>query len=210
MVQETGQPYAYTGDDPVNRVDPLGLCTISGEGQLYAGPCATTGAEAIAAEKGIQAQAGGSGFSFSAGLSAVENVADDVGNAVVHHPLQVAGLALGVLSIASGVGAALALGEVVELSAGLYGLGSAATGVGAALVDSRSCFGPNSDSANRTIACTGVAAGGLGVLLGSASLIPGVLAFYAASYALGLGSAAFLSDLGGSIYEAINGRTCGS
>jgi len=39
----------------VNGVDPLGLCTIPGEGQLYSGPCATTGAEAIAAEQGIQA-----------------------------------------------------------------------------------------------------------------------------------------------------------
>jgi hypothetical protein len=55
MVQETGQPYAYTGDDPVNGVDPLGLCTIPGEGQLYPGACATTGAEAIAAEQEIQA-----------------------------------------------------------------------------------------------------------------------------------------------------------
>ena len=55
MVNLTGQPYAYTGDDPVNGVDPLGLCTVAGEGQLYAGPCATTGAEAIAAEKGILA-----------------------------------------------------------------------------------------------------------------------------------------------------------
>jgi RHS repeat-associated protein len=26
MADETGQPYAYTGDDPVNGVDPLGLC----------------------------------------------------------------------------------------------------------------------------------------------------------------------------------------
>jgi hypothetical protein len=25
MVEETGQPYAYTGDDPVNETDPLGL-----------------------------------------------------------------------------------------------------------------------------------------------------------------------------------------
>jgi hypothetical protein len=32
MVQETGQPYAYTGDDPVNGVDPLGL--YWGEGTL--------------------------------------------------------------------------------------------------------------------------------------------------------------------------------
>jgi hypothetical protein len=26
LVDETGQPYAYTGDDPVNAIDPLGLC----------------------------------------------------------------------------------------------------------------------------------------------------------------------------------------
>jgi RHS repeat-associated protein len=55
LVDETRQPYAYTGDDPVNAVDPLGLCTIKGEGQLYPGACATTGAEAIAAEQEIQA-----------------------------------------------------------------------------------------------------------------------------------------------------------
>jgi hypothetical protein len=55
LVNETGQPYAYTGDDPVNGTDPLGLCTTKAYGYLYAGPCATTGAEAIAAENGIQA-----------------------------------------------------------------------------------------------------------------------------------------------------------
>ncbi len=32
LVQETGQPYAYTGDDPVNAVDPLGL--FPGQGFL--------------------------------------------------------------------------------------------------------------------------------------------------------------------------------
>src|SRR6202044_2612607 len=26
LVDETGQPYAYTGDDPVNGTDPLGQC----------------------------------------------------------------------------------------------------------------------------------------------------------------------------------------
>jgi len=30
MVDETGQPYAYTGDDPVNSVDPLGLFCLLG------------------------------------------------------------------------------------------------------------------------------------------------------------------------------------
>jgi hypothetical protein len=34
MVNETGQPYAYTGDDPVNGVDPLGLQSLCGGGIL--------------------------------------------------------------------------------------------------------------------------------------------------------------------------------
>jgi uncharacterized protein RhaS with RHS repeats len=81
-VAQTDQPYAYTGDDPVNGVDPLGLCSVPGEGQLYSGPCATTGAEAIAAEQKIQAASQGGGFSFSAGLSALENTGNDVGHFV--------------------------------------------------------------------------------------------------------------------------------
>ena len=28
MVSTTGQAYAYTGDNPVNGVDPMGLCNI--------------------------------------------------------------------------------------------------------------------------------------------------------------------------------------
>jgi RHS repeat-associated protein len=82
-VAETGQPYAYTGDDPVNGVDPLGLCTIKGEGQLYPGACATTGAEAIAAEQEIQAQAGGGGFSITNGLKALANYGAGIGNGIV-------------------------------------------------------------------------------------------------------------------------------
>ena len=30
LVDETGQPYAYTGDDPVNAIDPLGMITCGG------------------------------------------------------------------------------------------------------------------------------------------------------------------------------------
>lgn len=29
-VSETGQPYAYTGDNPINGTDPLGLCFLGG------------------------------------------------------------------------------------------------------------------------------------------------------------------------------------
>ena len=37
LVEETGQAYAYTGGDPVNRVDPAGRCWSLAPG--VAGPC---------------------------------------------------------------------------------------------------------------------------------------------------------------------------
>jgi RHS repeat-associated protein len=43
LVDETGQPYAYTGDDPVNAVDPLGTMVNQGPDEPIAGnsaPCA--------------------------------------------------------------------------------------------------------------------------------------------------------------------------
>jgi hypothetical protein len=83
-------------------VDPLGLCTIPGEGQLYSGPCATTGAEAIAAEQKIQAASQGGGFSFSAGLSALENTGNDVGHFVSQHASTISAVA-SVLSFVPGV-----------------------------------------------------------------------------------------------------------
>lgn len=79
----TDTAYAYTGDDPVNGTDPMELCTIKGEGQLYPGACATTGAEAIAAEQEIQAQAGGGGFSITNGLKALANYGAGIGNGIV-------------------------------------------------------------------------------------------------------------------------------
>jgi RHS repeat-associated protein len=37
-VDETGQPYAYTGDDPVDSTDPMGLCSTGGD-FIVAGAC---------------------------------------------------------------------------------------------------------------------------------------------------------------------------
>jgi hypothetical protein len=53
-VDVTDQPYAYAGDNAVNEVDPLGLCTIGDQGEVYPGPCATTGKQAMTAEQKIQ------------------------------------------------------------------------------------------------------------------------------------------------------------
>ena len=35
LVAETGQPYAFTGDDPLNATDPLGLYNCSGKSSSY-------------------------------------------------------------------------------------------------------------------------------------------------------------------------------
>ena len=39
LVDESGQAYAYTGDDPVNAVDQLGLCTDKNGVYLVPGVC---------------------------------------------------------------------------------------------------------------------------------------------------------------------------
>jgi uncharacterized protein RhaS with RHS repeats len=58
MVDETGQPYAYTGDDPVNGTDPTGEIsagTICGEDGPKSAAC--KGAEQISAQVGREVAA---------------------------------------------------------------------------------------------------------------------------------------------------------
>jgi hypothetical protein len=45
-VAETDQPYAFTGDDPLNATDPSGLMVNGGPGQLIAGNSAASAAQA--------------------------------------------------------------------------------------------------------------------------------------------------------------------
>lgn len=70
-VAETGQAYAYVGDDPVDGSDPLGLCNSGVANGYYPGACATTGAEAMQAEAYIESHVQSGGFSISNGLKAV-------------------------------------------------------------------------------------------------------------------------------------------
>jgi hypothetical protein len=83
-VAETGQPYAYAADDPVDNVDPLGLCNNPSEIGYYPGACATTGAGALKAEAYIQGHAGSSwGWSFTQALHSEANYAAGVANGLV-------------------------------------------------------------------------------------------------------------------------------
>ena len=83
LVDETGQPYAYTGDDPVNGTDPLGLCSTSGGTFLVSGACHWTSRSWVSqTENTLQSQKGG-GFSITNGLKAVADYGAGFGNAVV-------------------------------------------------------------------------------------------------------------------------------
>jgi hypothetical protein len=83
MVNETNQPYAYAGDDPVNIGDPLGLCNTPGVIGFYPGDCATNGPEAIAAGQYIASHSGGGGFSFTNGFKAVADYGAGIANFAV-------------------------------------------------------------------------------------------------------------------------------
>jgi len=83
MVDETGQPYAYTEDDPVNGTDPLGLCSTSGGTFLVSGACHWTSRSWVSqTENTLQGQKGG-GFSITNGLKAVADYGAGIGNAAV-------------------------------------------------------------------------------------------------------------------------------
>jgi RHS repeat-associated protein len=120
---ETGQPYAYTGDDPVNGTDPLGLCNTPGVIGYYPGPCATTGAQALAAEAYIQNSVPSSGWSLSKAWGAEVHYAP--------------GVVLGIVAIGTGYGALVAGATLVGVG---LGAASVAAGIGATTLDTRSCL----------------------------------------------------------------------
>ena len=51
QVDETGQPYAYTGDDPVNEVDPSGLHVCDGNPLTWGG-CVGNASQGVAGAAG--------------------------------------------------------------------------------------------------------------------------------------------------------------
>jgi hypothetical protein len=80
MLNETDQAYAYAGDDPVDGVDPTGLCTLP-NGTYYPGNCASNGPQAIAAENWTQSQGGG--WSLTQAVHSELNYLAGVGNGIV-------------------------------------------------------------------------------------------------------------------------------
>lgn len=138
--------YAYVGDDPVNLTDPSGLC---GWAPWDWGDCHDWrgGAASVAGDIG-------SGFATA-------------GEWIYHHPAEAAGLALGALALATGVGAiadaSFVIGDVTVGSGILGGL-SSASGVAGSLFDVPGCIGHH-----EAIACVGLGLNGAASIAGTLS-----------------------------------------
>jgi len=160
LVNETGQPYAYTGDDPVNGTDPLGLFCL--------GLCTFTNAA-----KDVGHAAGDVGHF----VVTHPKVAIGIG-------LGVLAVATGGLGLAAAAGV-----EGITISATTLGVASVVAGGGAAALDYSGCFDTNGDGLSRTLACTGFATGLLGAGFGAlaVALPESVFALQLGSVGLGFG-----------------------
>lgn len=178
VVGITTDPYGYTADDPVNATDPLGLCA------WYNPICdVATATSAI-------------GDVASAAGSTISSTATWVGN----HPLQTAGIVLGAISLATGVGeiaGGIAIGGLA-IDAGTLALISAGTGAVSTFLDLPDCLKGD------TASCVGFGLGGIAGLLSGAEFLPeGWIAEEVTTYlgygGLGLGSFGYGWDLGNAI-----------
>lgn len=134
LVDETGQPYAYTGDDPVNGVDPSGLCTDSNGVYLVPGPCEFSNPSWVQSAIGqIQAQYAAPGY-----WDQVAHNFEDFGEAFVGDPETYCSPVAGTLS-----GLSDALFDVVGAADGVEGSNPAngATDEGAAASDDEAMLG---------------------------------------------------------------------
>jgi hypothetical protein len=113
----TQAPYSYANDDPLDQVDPLGLC-----GHWYDVAC-QVGSAAGAVGSGVSSAAGAVGGAVSSAASATyNNVLQPIGSGIAtgaewvgNHPVEV-GLIVGgsVLLVGGGVFAVAAGGELFE------------------------------------------------------------------------------------------------
>ena len=181
LVQETGQPYAYTGDDPVNGADPLGLWgwnLISDVTQA----AKDTGHFVAQHKKGIEIGAG-----IALGVAA-------------------AATGVGAVVEAAGVASAVAAGAgVAEASTGAIVAGVAATAAGSAAtyLDSAACAEGNSAACvGRDLGAVG-AATGLVATLGSGGLAAGLWELESLPDAIfeGLGAFSAIFGIASSVFD---------
>jgi RHS repeat-associated protein len=125
---QTRSPYGYVNDNPLNGTDPSGLC-----GHWYDVAC-----QATSAYNGAVDTVGGA-------VMAVGGAVDSAANWSLDHPWEAAGIALGAISLATGVG---------ELAGATYAIGglslgaiSFGTGLAGAALDYNGCFNRGSQYA---------------------------------------------------------------
>jgi RHS repeat-associated protein len=103
-VAETGQPYAFTGDDPLNATDPLGLSGDVQAFEQYTKKVNANKAYCRSHPDALGHSCGGLlheiGGTISKGASHTERVAMVVGHTVRTHPVQTIGLVAGTIALA--------------------------------------------------------------------------------------------------------------
>jgi hypothetical protein len=183
-VAETGQPYAYTGDDPLNATDPLGLCwSPIGCGALKR---ATHDIRKVA-HKAVHVA--------DVVRHTTAHLANNAATEVKSHwrgELQIVGTVAAVASAATGVGALADVG-VLGLDASTTATVSTVTGLVSSAADLPTCI--SGDRAS----CAGAALGGVaGIGSGISSVLDeGLLSGLVGAKAFGLG-------LGGLAWDASN------
>jgi hypothetical protein len=165
LVDETGQPYAYAGDDPANQPDPTGLC--AGPDGICTNP-ATGTLELNTADLSTDNPCNG-----ASNLSLATQYEEYVGVFLQAHSIQLeqevldqgggwSGFFQGLGLVAGGIAAVTGVGDILDISiAGIEGESLSdvayASGAAAAISDAPGCF-----IDRNALACTGFALAGLG------------------------------------------------
>jgi hypothetical protein len=176
MVDETGQPYAYTGDDPVNAVDPEGL-----DCGLFSFACAAYDATA----GGVKTAAKATGTYVYQHAPALSTIASGLATVAYATCALTEGIGCGVGLGLSSISTALSgvntyracfggAGECTAAAVGL-GIGVLATGTGLYLQGAaeRALYGDNAYAIDSFLArqagVIGAGANGVSFLYGAAS-----------------------------------------
>jgi hypothetical protein len=145
MVNETGQPYAYAVDDPVNQTDPTG---DGGYGAYFDEQAATANADFCHAHSNYC----------------------QFGDPSDSTMLIVAGISLGIIALATGGAGLIAVSEVgVGTLSTTLGTVSLVSGTGAVVIDAQKCR----DNPGLNAACVATGLGALSVFMAIPELAVG-------------------------------------
>ena len=158
---ETGQPYAFTADDPLNSTDPLGL-----SGDATADIAYNRAHHDVCGNGRGERRCQGIGHDIVKKLDQVRHVGAEVGHQIKSHPLATAGLVLGTVALAipgaEGAGAELDAASVAAFTddealstESVLQTVKTASGLGAASIDANSCVQGHAVSS-----CAGAVLGG--------------------------------------------------